>query len=157
MDEVRCALEFRADESRESPGRLVGTLLTYGERAGDRAEVFEAGSLIWTSDGVVLNRAHSDASPIMRVVPEVRGEEVVIDSALPNTTAGRDAAEELRTGLLKGLSVEFRAIRQTYRNGVRIIQEAMLGGAGLVTSPAYQGSTAEVRKEKGRARRWRSM
>ena len=33
-----------------------------------------------------------------------------------------------------------------------IIQEAMLGGAGLVTSPAYQGSTAEVRKKQGRAR-----
>ena len=95
MDEFRCALEFRADETRQSPGRLVGTLLKYGERAGDRAEVFEAGALSWASDGVVLNRAHSDASPIMRVVPEVRGEEVVIDTALPNTTAGRDAAEEL--------------------------------------------------------------
>ena len=157
MDEFRCALEFRADESRQSPGRLVGTLLTYGERAGDRAEVFEAGALSWASDGVVLNRAHSDASPIMRVVPEVRGSEVVIDSALPNTTAGRDAAEELRTGLLKGLSVEFRAIRQTYRNGVRVIQEAMLGGAGLVTSPAYQGSTAEVRRKEGGRRRWLSL
>ena len=157
MDEFRCALEFRADETRQSPGRLVGTLLKYGERAGDRAEVFEPGALSWAADGVVLNRAHSDASPIMRVVPEVRGEEVVIDTALPNTTAGRDAAEELRTGLLKGLSVEFRAIRQTYRNGVRVIQEALLGGAGLVTSPAYQGSTAEVRKKQGRVRLWRSL
>ena len=30
--EIRCALEIREDQSRLSPGRIVGTLLTYGER-----------------------------------------------------------------------------------------------------------------------------
>ena len=157
MDEFRCALEFRADETRQSPGRLVGTLLKYGERAGDRGELFEDGALTWPADGVVLNRAHSKASPIMRVIPEVRGKELFIDAPFPNTTAGRDAAEEMRTGLLRGLSVEFRAVKQSYRNGLRIISEALLGGAGLVANPSYQGSTAEVRKREGRARRWRSL
>ena len=32
-DEIRCALEFREDDTRQSPGRLFGTLLTYGEAA----------------------------------------------------------------------------------------------------------------------------
>ena len=157
MDEVRCALEFRADETRQSPGRLMGTLLKYGERAGDRGELFEDGALTWPADGVVLNRAHSKASPIMRVIPEVRGKELFIDAPFPNTTAGRDAAEEMRAGLLKGLSVEFRAVRQTFRSGVRVIHEALLGGAGLVANPAYQGSTAEIRKQQGRVRLWRSL
>ena len=90
--EIRCALEIREDQSRLSPGRIVGTLLTYGERASDRPEVFEAGALSWPENGIVLNRQHQRGSPIMRVVPIVRGSEVVLDAALPDTQAGRDTA-----------------------------------------------------------------
>ena len=39
MDEIRCKIEVREDESRLSPGRIVGTLITYGERASDRPEL----------------------------------------------------------------------------------------------------------------------
>ena len=88
-DEIRCSIEIREDESMASPGRLTGVLLTYGERAGDRAETFEAGALEWPADGVVVRRQHDRAAPIMRVVPEVRGSTVVIDAPLPDTTAGR--------------------------------------------------------------------
>ena len=45
--ELRCKIEYRADDSRQSPGRIVGTLMTYGERAADRPEVFAADSLRW--------------------------------------------------------------------------------------------------------------
>ena len=140
MNEIRCKLEYREDESRLSPGRLVGTLLTYGERASDRPEVFEAGALDWPGNGIVLNRAHNDKVPIMRVIPEVRGSAVVIDTPLPDTTAGRDAAAELRAGLMRGLSVEFRATAARFVGGVRSIQHALLGGAGLVPAAAYAGS-----------------
>ena len=47
MDEIRMAIEVREDEARLGPGRLVGTVIKYGERAKDRAEVFEVGSLTW--------------------------------------------------------------------------------------------------------------
>ena len=95
-DEIRCAIECREDDTRQGPGRLVGTVLTYGQRAKDRAELFEPGALTWPADGVVLNRQHARGAPIMRVIPEVRGEAIVIDQALPDTTAGRDAAAEVR-------------------------------------------------------------
>ena len=108
--EIRCSIELRADASRESPGRIVGTLLTYGERASDRPEVFEAGALSWPENGIVLNRQHSRSAPIMRVVPEIRGQSVVIDAPLPDTSAGRDTAAEVRAGLFNGLSVEFKAL-----------------------------------------------
>ena len=155
MNEFRCAIEFREDETRASPGRLVGTLLRYGERAADRAERFEAGSLRWPDEGIVLNRQHSRTSPIARVKPEERNGAVVVDTLLPNTVAGRDAAAELRSGLFSGLSVEFQAVRERFESGVRIIQDAVLTGVGLVDIPAYAGSSAEVRKRK--ARRWRSL
>ena len=155
MNEIRCAIELRADDSRESPGRLVGVLLTYGERAGDRPEVFEAGSLTFADDGLVLNRQHSRQSPIMRFVPQIRGNELVIDSALPNTTAGRDAAKEIRSGLLRGLSVEFIAKREENRGGLRRILAGVLRGAGLVDDPSYTGSSVALRRRGGRTERWR--
>ena len=152
MDELRCAVELRADDTQAGPGRLTGTLLRYGERAGDRAEVFEPGSLSWPAGGIVLNRQHQRGAPIARVVPEVRDGAVVVDVALPETAAGRDAAAEVRAGLFRGLSVEFRAVLQDYRGGVRRIKRGILTGAGLVDTPSFTGSTVEVREQRGRRR-----
>ena len=147
MSETLCggSVEHRADITHGGPGRLVGVLLTYGQPAGDRRERFTAGALSWPADGVVLRRQHERSAPIMRVVPEVRGSEVVIDAVLPDTAAGRDAATEIREGLFRGLSVEFRAKRQRYTAGVREIVSAELTGAGLVIKPSYVGSGVEVR------------
>ena len=150
--EIRCSIELRADDM--SPGRLSGVLLNYGERAHDRPEVFEPGSLRWPPEGIVLRRQHDRRAPVMRVVPEVREGAVVIDAALPDTSAGRDAASEIRGGLFRGLSVEFRAVRQRYTGGVRHIADALLTGAGLVDSPSYTGSRVEVREGGRRRRLW---
>ena len=87
MDELRCAIEYRADESRQSPGRIVGVLLSYGEQALDRAEKFEAGSLHWPDGGIVLNEQHNRQAPIMRFTPEVVGTEVRIDAPLAGHSA----------------------------------------------------------------------
>ena len=51
----------------------------------------------------------------------------------------------MRAGLLTGLSVEFSATKETRRGGLRVIQSAILGGAGLVDFPSYQGAKAELR------------
>ena len=155
--EIRCKVELREDDTRQSPGRLTGTLLTYGERACDRPELFERGSIdldaIKASGGIVINRMHTRGAPIMRVVPELRGDKLVIDTALPETQAGRDAAVEVREGLMRGLSVEFRALRARMVNGVRRISAAALVAGGLVDDPSYSGSTVEVR-DKGRPETW---
>ena len=154
-DEIRCRVEVRADDDRLSPGRLVGTLLTYGELAGGgRRELFEAGALEWPETGIVINRQHDRRAPIMRAVPEVRDGRIVIDAPLPDTAAGRDAAREVRDGLMTGLSIEFRARLQTYTAGVRRIKRAVLAGAGLVYNPEYLGSAVEVRERAGRRRVW---
>ena len=77
MTEIRCKVELREDDTRQSPGRLTGTLLTYGERASDRPELFERGAFdldaIKASGGIVINRQHTRGAPIMRVIPELRG------------------------------------------------------------------------------------
>ena len=155
MRELRCAIELRADDSRQSPGRLHGVLLTYGQRASDRAEVFADGSLRWADSGVILNVQHDRQQPVMRFKPEVRGKEVVVDAALPDTQRGRDAATMIRNGTMTGLSIEFRATDEGMRAGVREVRAAELMGAAVVDSPSYEGAL-EVRERgnRGRLPRW---
>ena len=150
--ELRCTIEFRADETRETPGHLTGVLVVYEQRARTRPEMFRRGALEWPEDGIVLNRQHNRGQPIMRFMPELVGDEVRIDLPLPDTVAGRDAATEVRNGTLSGLSVEFGALRESRRNGLRVIERAELRGAGLVDSADY-GNLVEVRSQH-RRRLW---
>ena len=146
METLIAPLEFRADESRQSPGRIVGELITYETRARDRPEVFASGALTWDEGGIVLNVQHDRTQPIMRVVPELRGQSVVVDAPLPDTSRGRDAAVLIRNGTMRGLSVEFRSLKETRAGGVRRITAARLGGAGLVDDPSHV-SRVEVRHQ----------
>ena len=142
--ELRCPVELRADESRQSPGRIVGTLLTYGQRASDRPEVFADGALSWDEGGIILNEQHARTQPIMRFTPTVDGLEVRIESPLPDTQRGRDAATMIRNGTMRGLSIEFRALSEGRRGELREIRKAHLSAAALVDDPAYKGAL-EVR------------
>ena len=153
MDEIRCKIELREDENRLGPGRIYGVLMAYSERASDRAEVFEPGSLSWPESGIVINRQHLRQSPILRCVPVVDGNEVKIDSPLPDTTAGRDCAAEVRSKLMTGMSIEFRALKETFVGGVRRISEAVLSAAAVVDAPSFAGSTVEVRAKPRQKRR----
>lgn len=155
-DELRMAVEWREDDTRTSPGRLVGLLLKYNEMAKDRAELFESDSLRWPDgDGLVLNRQHRRSSPILRFQPVVVDDQVRIEVELPDSSAGRDCAVEVRSGLFRGLSIEFKAVRERVVGGVRRIQEAMLTGAALVDSPSYSTSVEVRHGAKRRVRLWR--
>ena len=147
MDLITCEVRFQEDETRESPGRLVGTLLTYGERASDRPETFDPGALYFPKTGIVVNEQHQRSQPILRTMPTTTGKAVVLDQPFPDTTRGRDAATMMREGVLTGLSVEFYPEKETRRNGLRVIQRAFVPRAGLVDDPSYSGSKAEVRAQ----------
>ena len=114
-DRIGIEIRFKEDESRQSPGRLFGILMDYETRAQDRPEVFKRGALSWPDNGIVVNEQHARTQPITRVVPEVRGSQVVVDVPLPDTQRGRDAATLIRNGTLTGLSVEFKSLRQALR------------------------------------------
>ena len=153
MDKLVFEVRQAEDPSRESPGRLVGTLLRYEEVAQDRQEIFARGALSWPEGGIVINAQHDRQSPILRAVPFLEGDDLKIDAALPNTTAGRDAAENLRQGVYTGLSVEFASRSEGRRGPLREIRSALLGGAALVDTAAYKGSTVEVRAKTDTQRR----
>lgn len=140
---------FVADETRQSPGRLTGTLLTYGERARDRPEVWLPGSASWPDAGFVINEQHNRAAPIVRCLPFIVGNEVKVDVALPNTTRGRDAATNVKDGVLTGLSVEFRQPVARMVSGVREIRQGYIEAAGLVDLASFPGSAVEIRHAGG--------
>ena len=143
---------YVADDTRDSPGRLTGVLLTYGERARDRPEVWLPGSASWPDAGFIINTQHDRKQPIVRAIPFVDGNVVRIDAKLPNNTAGRDAAENVKEGILTGLSVEFRRPVARMVAGVREIRQAFIEAAGLVDLASFPGSAVEIR-HAGRALR----
>ena len=146
-NEIRCAIEFREDDSRASPGLLTGTLMQYEVKASDRPEVFVRGSLRWPESGVVLNLQHDRRQIVTRTVPYLDGEEVKISTPLPDTAMGRDVATLLRNGTLTGLSVEFRSVAEGRRGVLREIRQAFVDRAAIVDTPSYSQSTAEVRNQ----------
>lgn len=64
---------------------------------------------------------------------------------LPAIRDADDALTMLRAGLLRGASVEFRAITDEWADDLRTIVRARLVAIGLVDSPQYAGAVAEAR------------
>ena len=153
MDKLVFEIRQAEDPSRESPGRLVGTLLTYEERAMDRPEVFVMGALTWPEDGIVINEQHNRLSPVLRAIPFVEDGAVKIDAPIPNTVRGRDTVVNIREKIWTGLSVEFHSRSEGRRGNLREIRSAFLGAAALVDRSSYMGSKVEVRAESG-VRAW---
>ena len=156
MEHLLIPIEYRADDSNDSPGLLSGVLMTYGTRGRRRAEMFEQDAFHWSAEGIVIRELHPKPDgpvtpPILRTVPFLEGRELKISTSLPNTTRGRDVAESMKgpLPLYGGLSVEFAAEKQANRNGVRVISRAYLDGAALVLRGEYADSIVEVREDSG--------
>ena len=153
MDELVFEIRQLDDPTRESPGRLAGTLLRYGEVARDRREVFARGALTWPAEGILVNWNHERSKPLLRALPFLDGDAVKIDAQIPNTVLGRDTVVNIRSGVFSGLSVEFHSRSEGRRGNLREIRSAFLGAAALVDAGAYSGSKVEVRA-KTEARAW---
>ena len=163
MDRYRVAVELR-DSGDNSPGRLTGVLMHYGSPGVHGRETFAAGALRWPDTGIRIDLDHASSPargsvqpPIMRAVPIVSadGAEVRIDAPLPDTQAACDLAVLMRSDppVYTGLSVEFHAVRTGYAGGRRVIQDALLKGAGLTDGPSYTDTSVEVRTDAPRRRR----
>ena len=146
MDSLLLEVRAAEDETQQSPGRIVGTLLTYGERARDRPEMFLDGALRWPEGGILINEQHNRQASVLRAMPYLDGKALKIDQRVPDTQRGRDALVNIREGVYTGLSVEFGAELEEYRGALRIIKRGILGAAALVDRASYGGSVVEVRE-----------
>ncbi len=155
-------------ESMELRGRAVsGVAMPYGEEAriGKFRERFLAGSLRAHPDALA-NLFHSEARILARNGKglEFRDTPGALRAVvnLPRTAEGDDALELLRTEVIRGFSVEFRAEREDWTGNLRTVARALLTGLALVPNPAYAGAVTEelrqrqllARPQAGRAQIW---
>lgn len=156
--------EIRADT--DEGRRLSGVAVRYGDIArvpGIGREMFEAGAFgdVAGAD-VILTSHHERARPLARtgggglMLMDSR-EALEVAADLPATREADDTLTLVRSRVLRGLSVEFAAVREVARGGVRVIQSARLFRIGVVDTGAYPESTVEARGEgldTGRLRIW---
>ena len=145
--------EFRAGgEFRVSGRTLQGTVIRYGDIEPDRRERFESGAFAPVPP-VPLNLQH-DPGMVISEAGEYDLQDTPAALEISAVLGERSAALKLvRRKALTGFSVEFKALRERRDSGNRVIEAARLVGIGLVDSPAYQDSTAEVRRRGDRGGR----
>ena len=130
--------------------------MRWGEVSPGHRERFLPGSLR-PAGTVSLNLRHKPLQTVawspgggLHLAATDRGFEIA--ATAPETPAGNAALQGVRDRSLRGLSVEFHAIRERRDSrGVREIEDAVLAGVGLVPEPSYPSARPEVRQAPGDA------
>ena len=147
-------------EIRVEGRKITGVAIRFGEVSPSHRERFEPGSIHMA--GVVHLDLNHDRERVIAWHPDGgleladRGEALELAAELPPLPAGDRALEEIRAGKTNGLSIEFRAVKESRdSSGVRVIEEAELSGVAIVARPSYESAHVEARARKhGRLPRW---
>ena len=112
-------------------------------------ERFEAGAFQY--DDVILNAHHDRAQPLARTGAGLElhdGPDALrMTATLPDTALARDIRTLVRSGVLRGLSVEFQALEERAEGDLRILTSVRLTGLGVVDRGAYSESVVQARME----------
>ena len=147
--------ERRFSELRQEGRTLSGTLLRYGDVAALPwgRERFESGAFGDVSRAdVLLNSHHERSRPLARTggggleLLDTR-EALNISATLPPTRDADDTIALIRGGVLRGLSLEFKAVAERMEGDTRIVERAELRGLAVVDRPAYSDSLVQARAE----------
>ena len=155
--------EFRFCELRREGRVLEGTAISYSDvaRVGARAERFLPGAFGVDVGGldVLLNVQHDRARPLARtcgggLTLTDTSESLEIRAELPETRESTDALALIDAQILRGISLEFVALRERIEGPTRVIISARLAGLAVVDKPAYRESTISARAEVEPPARW---
>ena len=142
---------------------LQGIAISYSDtaRIGSRAERFLPGALGADVGGldVLLNVQHDRGRVLARtggggLTLNDTPESLEIRAELPETAEANDTLALIGAGILRGLSLEFQALRERMEGPTRVIQSARLIAIGVVDRPAYQQSVVSARAEVEPPARW---
>ena len=148
---------FAGLELRAEGRRLSGTVMRYGDISPSHRERFAPGSLRM-AEAVHLDLLHDPERAVAwhpggGLTLTNGNDALTMRAELPPIPAADRALAEIKAGRVGGLSVEFRARSERRENGVRVIEDALLAGIGLVQKPSYAGATVEARAKSGRTLR----
>ena len=132
-------------EARMAGGDLHGTIISYGEIARDRPEMFLPGAFVSGLDTGALNLQHDREHVIAEQSNGLTFTDTVRSLDL-RAQLRPDSAEArlIRRKALQGLSVEFVALEDRRDNGLRVVSKAHFAGVALVDSGSYR-SNLELR------------
>ena len=147
MDTNR-SLYCRAEISPENELQLSGRAIRYGDVATlpfGKEVIDQAAFGDLSTTDIILNRQHDRGKPLARTGGgglEITDSptELTLQATLPDTATGREAITLVRNDVLRGFSIEFRAIREYVKNQIVHVAEAALVGIALVDRPAYPDS-----------------
>ena len=147
----RETLEIRQAEDG-GPGIVSGPAVKYGDTAmvaPEMGERIKAGAFGELTGDYIANYMHMREAPLARTGAGLTfkdtEEQLLAEIVLPNTQMGRDAAELVRSGVLRGLSLEFYPIENRWAGDILIREKAQLAGVAIVDIPAYPQSKPEIR------------
>ena len=148
-DLERRYVELRAD----AEGRVLrGVAVVYGDVAAlpFGRERIVAGAFAGGMSDVILNASHDRSTPLARTAGAGldladSAERLAFTATLPETRAADDVLALVRTGVMRGASVEMRVTGERFESGVRVIERASLSAIGVVDTPAYPASEVEAR------------
>lgn len=150
----RRSIEFRALDAET----IEGALITYGERARimDFEETFKAGCFGDSiNNDLICSIFHQRERPIARTGAGLELKDSPLELRAKVSLSGdmqfsRECAAMVKGKILQGFSIEFRAVKDDWQGGLRIISEAIVSGLSVVPKPAYAGSTIdEIRQNFG--------
>ena len=142
---------IRPLELRAEGRRLEGTILKYGEVSPNHQERFLPGAFSLDSGTTRWLDYRHDRT---RVLAHTEGggltlrdssEALLLEAELPNLPLSEKALDEISSGTLSGLSIEFNATQESRDGEIRVVEKADLAGIGLVASPSYPNSRVETR------------
>lgn len=148
-------MEYRWAEFRRKGRTIAGVAMPYGDVATlpfGRETVLPGA---FDYEDVILDVMHDRRKPLARfpgagltILDDAVSLRISAD--IPDTRDGNDALTLVDRGILRGLSVEFAALRERQDGDLRVIESAHLAAIGLADRPAYTGTTVEVRRRIGR-------
>ena len=146
--------ELRFAELRAEGRSLSGIVVRYGDIAklpwGE--ERIEPGSFTdIASADVVLNRQHNRAHPLARtggggLTLEDTNQSLSMRAELPVTQDANDVLSLVSNGIIRGLSLEFVALRDRFEGKLRIVENARIVGLAVVDRGAYPDSLVHARE-----------
>ena len=134
--------------------RLSGIAIRYNEETGpprlQYRERVAPGAFTPIGD-VRLNRQHNRGALLARtggggLVLTDTPDALLYEAQLPDTSEARDVWTLVRSGVMRGASIEFAPIRERQLSGVTVVERAVLAGLGIVDTGAYVGATVEARE-----------
>ena len=145
--------ELRFAELRAEGRTLSGIAVPYNSRGvlpwGE--EIVRAGAFgdVERAD-VVLNRQHDRGQPLARtggggMVLTDTASALTMRAELPKTQDADDVLTLVSAGVMRGMSIEFVAKRDSWEGDLRTIEEATLVGLAIVDKPAYGEALVQAR------------